>query len=68
MNLLLIETNKGRMIDNGFRHTVFKIGRVNDKRVLDIITTCKFNEILSEESYVESFRKDPKAFIESLND
>lgn len=66
MNLLLIETNKGRMIDNGFRHTVFSCGRVNDKPVREVVFSCKFTEVLSHPLHIKDLLADPKNFLASL--
>ncbi len=66
MRLLRIDTNKNRSVDGGFRHTVFESSKINGKSMINIIDSVKFNDVLDAAS-IESYKSNPKEFIESLN-
>lgn len=66
MNLLVIDCNKGKPVDNGFRHTVFSIGKVNGQPTRDVLASVKFNSILTDEEHLTPFRTTPKEFLASL--
>ena len=68
MKLLLIETNKGHKIDNGFRHTVFECARINGNMNLEVVASCKFSDVLTDQLHINSFTKDPDAFLKELED
>lgn len=68
MRLLKIETNKGNMIDGGFRHTVFESGTVNGKRCINILASTKFDGVLWHPEHIEQFKKNPDEFLRSAVD
>jgi len=66
MNLLLIDCNKGKPVDNGFRHTVFSFGNVNGNPTREVLASVKFNSILTEVDQLVPFRTNPKEFLAGL--
>ena len=67
-HLVMIDCNKGKMVDNGFRHTTFSCAKVNDKLSYEVIASCKFTEILTTQEHLDGMLKTPKAFLKSLEE
>lgn len=68
MRLLRIDTNKGNKIDGGFRHTTFDITKVNGERKINIVSSIKFDSVLTHPLHIEQFRKDPDELLRSVTD
>lgn len=65
MNLLLIHCTKAS--NPGFRHTVYKCGKLNYKHTKEVIFDQCFPEVIGLE-WVEEFRKDPIKMMEKYNE
>lgn len=68
MNLLRIDTNKGNKVDGGFLHSVFESETINGKRKINIISSTKFDGVLTDSDHIEQYRTNPEEFLKGITD
>lgn len=67
MRLLRVDCNKGKKIDGGFAHHVFESSVVNNKKMINIIASTKFDGILIDSQHIEEFKKNPAQFLKEIS-